>query len=130
MKIVLRIAVACTALFVLVVQGAAAQGAAPTLTESPTSGFPDKAYILGLGSKSQLKASQVDVTENGQPVLDVAVAPAGGSSSGAVLLIDASNSMKGKPIEGATVAARAFLVERKKDLPTAILAFNPNVNVL
>ena len=28
------------------------------------------------------------------------------------------------------VAARAFLAERKKDLPVAIIVFNPNVNVL
>jgi tight adherence protein B len=131
-KLALRIAIACTALFVLVVQGAAAQaqGAAPTLAESPTSGFPDKAYLVGLGSTTALKDSQVAVTENGQPVTGLAVAPPGGSASGAVLLIDASNSMKGKPIEGATVAARAFLDARKKDLPTAIIAFNPNVTGL
>jgi len=47
-----------------------------------------------------------------------------------VLLIDASNSMKGAPIQGATVAARAFLRERKANLPLAIIAFNPNVTAL
>ena len=130
MKLGLRIAVACAALSVLVVPGALAQSGAPTLSESPTSGFPDKAYLVGLGTTTALTASKVQVTENGQPVTSLAVAPPGGSASGAILLIDASNSMKGKPIQGATVAARAFLAERKKDLPVAIIAFNPNVDVL
>ena len=70
------------------------------------------------------------MTENGQPVVGLAVAPPGGSKSGALLLVDASNSMKGAPIQGATVAARAFLTERKSDLPAAIIAFNPNVETL
>ena len=72
----------------------------------------------------------MEVTENASPVVSLAVTPPGGSKSGAVLLIDASNSMKGAPIQGATVAARAFLDERKANLPAAIIAFNPNINVL
>ena len=131
-----RIAVACAALSVLVVPSAFAQNAAqnqaraPKLTESPTSGFPDKAFLVGLGATKALSASQVQVTENGDPVTSLAVAPPGGAKSGAVLLIDASNSMKGAPIQGATVAARAFLTERKSDLPLGIIAFNPNVETL
>ena len=67
------------------------------------------------------------MTENGGPVSGLAVAPPGGSkSSGAILLIDASNSMKGAPIDGAMVAARAFLAERKDELPVAVIAFNPD----
>ncbi len=42
-----------------------------------------------------------------------------------VLLIDASNSMKGAPIEGAMAAARAFLKERKPNMPVAVVVFNP-----
>ena len=70
------------------------------------------------------------MAENGGPVTSVAVAPPGGSKSGAVLLIDASNSMKGAPIQNATAAARAFLSERKKDLPVAIVVFGPDDSVL
>ena len=84
----------------------------------PHLGVPDKAYLVGLGSTRPLTAAQVEVTENGGPVTGLAVAPPGGSASGAVMLIDASNSMKGAPIKDATVAARAFLAERKKDLPS------------
>jgi tight adherence protein B len=104
--------------------------AAPTLSESTTSGFPDKAYLVGLPSTQALNASKVAVTENGQPVTALAVAPPGGDASGAILLIDASNSMKGAPIENATAAARAFLAERKSDLPVAIVVFGPDDSVL
>ncbi|MGH3078532.1 MAG: VWA domain-containing protein [Gaiellaceae bacterium] len=106
------------------------QGGQLKLSESPTTGFPDKAYLLQLPKKQALTAGNVSVTENGGPVVGLAVEPPGGSASGAMLLIDASNSMKGAPIAGAATAARAFLAERKEDLPLAIIAFNPNVNVL
>jgi tight adherence protein B len=106
------------------------QTGTPTLSESSTSGFPDRAYLVTLPSTQPLTTQNVQVTENGQSVVSLGVAPPGGDKSGAILLIDASNSMKGAPIEGATVAARAFLKQRKADLPLAIIAFNPNVNVL
>ena len=38
--------------------------------------------------------------------------------------------MKGAPIQNATAAARAFLSERKKDLPVAIVVFGPDDSVL
>ncbi len=58
------------------------------------------------------------------------VTPPGGDKSGAILLIDASNSMKGAPIQNAMAASRAFLAERKKDLPVAIIVFGPSDSVL
>jgi tight adherence protein B len=106
------------------------QGPAPTLSEETTSGFPDKAYLVTLPSTQPLTASKVDVTENGQPVMALGVAPPGGDKSGAILLIDASNSMKGAPINNAMAAARAFLAQRKADLPVAIVVFGPDDTVL
>jgi tight adherence protein B len=124
-------AIASAAVAALVVPTLAlGQAPAPKLTESTTSGFPDKAYLVTLSKTQPLSAAQVAITENTNPVTALAVTPPGGSKSGAVLLVDASNSMKGAPIQGATVAARAFLDERKADLPLAIIAFNPNVNTL
>jgi Mg-chelatase subunit ChlD len=104
--------------------------AAPTLSESSTSGFPDKAFLVTLPSTQPLSAKNVQITENGEAVLNPGVAPPGGDKSGAVLLIDASNSMKGAPIENAMAAARAFLKERKPDLPVAIVVFGPDDSVL
>ena len=107
-----------------------AQGPAPTLSETSTSGFPDKAYLVTLPSTQPLTEKNVGVTENGEPVLSLGVAPPGGSKSGALLLIDASNSMKGAPIQNAMAAARAFLKERKPNLPVAIVVFGPDDSVL
>jgi tight adherence protein B len=140
-RISLRTAVASAAVAALVVptlalaqkgQGQKAQQAqpAPQLTESSTSGFPDKAYLVTLPSTRPLNTSQVQVSENESPVVGLGVTPPGGDKSGAVLLIDASNSMQGAPINNATAAARAFLAERKKDLPVAIVVFGPDDSVL
>jgi tight adherence protein B len=101
------------------------QGGSPTLREAPDTGFPDRAYLLQLPTQRTLTPNQVSVTENGTPVVGVGVEPPDSGTSGVVLLIDASNSMKGAPIQGAMAAARAFLGKRAKDLPVAIIAFNP-----
>jgi tight adherence protein B len=106
------------------------QGGQLKLTESPTSGFPDRAYLLTLPQTRPLTASGLAVTENGGPVVGLGVQPPGGSSSGVVLLVDASNSMDGAPIAGAMAAARAFLAERKDDLQVSVVVFGPEDDVL
>jgi tight adherence protein B len=114
-RIGLRTAIASAAVAALVVPTLAlgqAQAPAPKLTESTTSGFPDRAYLVTLPKTQPLTT------------------PPGGDKSGAILLIDASNSMKGAPIQNAMAAARAFLGERKGDLPVAIVVFGPNDSVL
>ena len=103
-----------------------AEGGQLKLTESPSAGFPDRAYLLALPQTRPLTASGLTVTENGGPVVGLGVQPPGGSSSGALLLIDASNSMEGAPIAGAMAAARAFLAERKDDLPVSVVVFGPD----
>ena len=132
MKSGLRLTIASAAVAALAVPTLALgqAGPAPTLSESTTSGFPDRAYLVTLPSTQPLTASKVQVTENGEPVVSVGVAPPGGDKSGAILLIDASNSMKGAPIKNAMAAARAFLAERKSDLPVSIIVFGPDDNVL
>jgi tight adherence protein B len=123
-----RIAVASAAVAALVMPGLAlGQGGGPTLREAQDSGFPDRVYIYRTPERTSLVNFQV--TENGGAVDGLAVTSAT-RSSGAILLIDASNSMKGAPIAGAMVAARAFLAQRKADLPVAVIAYNPEVSVL
>jgi len=130
-KLLARIAATSAALAALVAPALAlGQSAAPTITQSSGAGFPDRAYLLQLPSSRALTAAQVEVTENGSPVAGLAVVPPGGSRSGAILLIDASNSMEGAPIKGAMAAARAFLAERKDDLPVAVVVFGPDDSVL
>jgi len=125
------IAAASAAVAALVVPGlAVGQGNAPKLTESPTSEFPDRAYLLQLPQRRALTTAGVAVSENGGPVSGLAVVPPGGAATGAILLIDASNSMKGAPLQGAMVAARAFLKERKANMPVSVVVFGPDDSVL
>ena len=131
MRFSLRTAIASAAVAALVVPAlGVAQTVAPRLSKSSTSGFPDRAYLVTLPKTKALTASQVQVTENGGPVSGLGVAAPGGDKSGAILLIDASNSMQGAPIRNAMAASRAFLTERKKDLPVAIVVFGPSDSVL
>ena len=109
---------------------AGAKGGTPTLRDAQGSGFPDRDYLLQLPRKTPVGATGVTVTENGDPVVGLSIEAPGGTASGAILLIDASKSMVGKPIRGAMAAGRAFMVERAKDLPVAVIAFGPGQNIL
>lgn len=109
--------------------GALGQGSGATLREAQDSGFPDKVFIYRTPERTSVTAANIAVTENGGVVTGVEV-DSGSKSSGAILLIDASNSMRGAPIAGAMAAARAFLAERKPTLPVAVIAYNPEVTVL
>jgi tight adherence protein B len=106
---------------------ALALGQTPTLTDAPGTGFPDRSYLLQLPTQRALEASQLTVTENGQPVIadSISVEPPDSGTSGVILLIDWSNSMKGAPVVGAMQAAQSFMTRRAKDLPVAVVAFNP-----
>lgn len=128
MKLGLRIAVACAALAALALPALApGQGRSPTLTEAQDSQFPDRVWLYRTPTATKLKG--LDLTENGGLVSGLAV-DSGSKSSGAILLIDASNSMAGEPIDAAMAAARAFMAQRKDDLPVAVIAYNPEITVL
>lgn len=128
MKLGLRIAVACAALAALAVPAlATGQGGSPTLTEAQDSEFPDRVWLYRTPTATKLGG--LDVSENGGPVSGLSV-DSGSKSSGAILLIDASNSMAGEPIEAAMAAARAFMAQRKDELPVAVIAYNPEITVL
>jgi tight adherence protein B len=131
-KRVVLIGLASAALAALIapVASLGQSAAAIQISEAPSAGFPDRSYVVELPKTQPLTTSQLTVTENDGPVVALGVQPPGGSASGAILLIDASNSMEGEPIEGAMAAARAFLAERKEDLPVAIVVFGPEDSVL
>ena len=95
------------------------------VVEAGTALFPDRAYILTLAEERQtpLTTNDVTVTENGEPVKGLAVASSASAQGiGTVLLIDASNSMKGS-IDGALKAARAF-VARNPGQPLSVVFFS------
>lgn len=125
--------VAAAALTALSVQAAGAQEASG-LHLRPTGGtaFPDRAYVLSLPSEAYLPPGAVVVRENGKIVKGVTVVPASTAQSGqfgVVLVIDASNSMRGDAIAGATAAARAFADNRQPGQSFAIVTFNKKTNV-
>ncbi len=131
MRLLARIAVTSAALAALVAPTLAlGQGGTPALREEGDSAFPDKVYTVVLPTKATLAGRTVEVSENGVGVSGLSVSAPGGKASGAILLIDASNSMKGAPIAGAMAAARAFMAQRTPDLPVAVIAYNPEVTVL
>jgi tight adherence protein B len=74
----------------------------------------------------------VRVRENGSPVQGVTVVPAAlarGNQFGVVLVIDASESMAGKPIAGALRAAQLFVGHRTSSQQVAVVTFNKQPEV-
>src|SRR5687768_4466749 len=94
--------------------------------------FPERGYVMDVGETSRLDASRLEVRENGVRVRKVRVTPVveSGLRSGAVLAIDASDSMAGEPFQAALAAARAFLVQRDPNGWVGLIAFNGQVTTL
>jgi tight adherence protein B len=119
---------------VLAVTAGAASGAAPLrIVEAGGAKYPDRSYILTAPAGGLLTASDLRVIENGTQVTGVKLVSQGGQSTSrfaVVLAIDASESMKGKPIADALAAARAFAARRSPGQALAIVTFNRSVHVL
>ena len=93
--------------------------------------FPARAFALTLPSKMSLASEQVTVLENRRPVPGVRVVSGTVTDQlGVVLVIDASNSMRGEAITGATDAARTLADHRNSSQPLGIVTFNESAKVL
>jgi tight adherence protein B len=102
------------------------------VTEARAS-FPERAFVLGLPKGMRLGPNQVQVVENGKPVSDLSVDASGSGSTtqfGVLLLIDASQSMRGRAIAGAMAAARTFADRRPASQELGVIAFNGNTRVV
>jgi tight adherence protein B len=114
--------------------GAASGGGGTTrLVEAGGARFPDRAFVLTLPAKRRLAPGHVHVLENGAPVSSLSVVPvgkAGRDDFGVVLVIDASNSMRGRAIVDANAAARAFAAQRSPNQQLAVVTFNREASVL
>jgi tight adherence protein B len=100
------------------------------VTEAAGTGFPARAYVLTLPRGMSAKPGGIRVFENGQRVDGLTVTPVGESEAkqfGVVLAIDASISMRGKPIAGAMAAARALASEREAKQLLGVVTFNNSV---
>jgi tight adherence protein B len=114
---------------------AAALGAEgrPQITEAVSAGFPARSFVLTLPHGMKLQPDAVHISENGKSVNDPLVVPVGESKKqqfGAVLVIDASTSMEGKPEKAAFSAARAFAAQRKGHEQLAVMTYNVEPTVV
>ncbi len=95
--------------------------------------FPDRAYILSLPAGKKAAENGVQIRENGTDVNGATVTAAGATQQqnfAVVLAIDASNSMRGKPIAAAVEAARTFAAHRNPNQQMAIVYFDGTVRVV
>jgi tight adherence protein B len=103
------------------------------LTPLPSIAFPDRAFVLTTGQPRALTNEQVQVRENGRRAGRVSIVPAtqrSGRAFGVVLVLDASDSMRGAPIAGAVAAARAFAAHRAAGEAIAVITFNQGTQVV
>ena len=109
----------------------AAAGPAVKVTPIGRLPFPERGYIVDLPTSTSVDAAKVRVTENGQPVENFAFTPvaASGIRYGAVLVVDASESMAGDAIEGAVGAARSFVANAGDNQWIGLVTFNGSVHV-
>jgi tight adherence protein B len=123
LSVLIGLAVAAAAL-------CSAAGAAPKglKLSAVKSTFPERTFVLTLPRGVALGDGELRLLENGQPVDRLAVAPT--DFGGFVLLIDTSLSMKGKRIEAAMEAARAFARERQPHEKLAIVTFDAEPRVI
>jgi tight adherence protein B len=127
---ILALALVAVAASFAALPAAAAEGdGGVQIVEAGSALFPDRAYVLTLPSpREALTAKDVTVTEDGRPVQNLAVLSAASAEGiGTVLLIDTSNSMRGK-IESAMAAARAFAA-RNPGQPLSVVFFNAKPTV-
>ncbi len=125
-------ALAATLVVTAAAGAAEPRGQGMTLRETANSAFPEMQYILGLPSNAVLTTQNVTVLENGDQVNDLTVElpGAGNTRVGTVLLIDASKSMEGDPIERAMEAAQAFATRIPERVELAVVLFNNKTPVV
>jgi tight adherence protein B len=122
---------AAAALAVLVT--AAPAGADVKITSAGSARFPDRAFVLTLPKGATTSSSRVRVIENGHGVAAPALTSATATDTnrfGVILVIDASTSMKGAPLDGAIAAAKKFVAKRNPNQKIGIVTFNRTPTVL
>jgi tight adherence protein B len=93
---------------------------------------PERAFLLDLPPAWRLAPGSVAVFENGIPVSSFTLTSiqAVEGRFGAVLVLDASNSMRGAPEQAAVAAARAFVRRASASELIGVVAFNRRATVL
>ena len=112
---------------------AAGKSGSLRIVEAGGARFPDRAFVPPPPAKQRLQPARLHVLENGAQVSNVSLVPVGTADRGdfgVVLVIDASNSMRGAAIADAMEAARAFAARRPANQQLAVVTFNETSSVL
>jgi tight adherence protein B len=93
---------------------------------------PERAFLLDLPPGTTVARSRVEVRENGKRIPGFSFAPIQSVDGrfGVVLLIDASDSMRGEPSTAALAAARAFVRRAGPNERIGLVAFNRRATIL
>lgn len=131
MRRLLLLALVCVA---GLVAGGADAATPLRLTQAGGAQFPDRQFVVGFPSGVRVPASRIHVLENGAPVSNLLILPAGNAGRrafGVVLAIDASNSMRGAALARARDAAIAFVTDQERftHQQVAIVYFNNKARV-
>ncbi|MDQ6806354.1 MAG: VWA domain-containing protein [Actinomycetota bacterium] len=94
--------------------------------------FPARTLLLSVPPGVPVSVPRLHVSENGKPVDRLSVTPvraANAGDFGAVIVIDQSQSIRGRPMAQAMAATRAIAAERtgKQELGVITFAQNPSV---
>jgi tight adherence protein B len=106
---------------------------APSLAPLESARFPDRAFVLTLPAERRLVTGDVRLLENGKRVASPSLVAAdilGARGLGLVVVIDASISMRGRPIAAAMRAARAFAGRRRAEQRLGVVMFNERATTL
>jgi len=114
-----------------------------TSAQADTSGFthltqigrvraPERGFLLDLPPATRVTRERIAVLENGRSISGFSFAPIQAVSGrfGVVLVIDASDSMRGAASKGALEAARAFVRRAGASERIGLVAFNQKATVL
>ena len=127
-SVCLAVALACA------VASTAGAGAAlsPRLVPIGRLHFPERGFLVEFPRHVSLDATRIRVYENGRRVEDPSFVPTQASKQrlGVVLVIDASDSMRGAPLRNAFGAARAFAARLGTHEPIGLVAFNADPQLL
>lgn len=127
-------AVAFVLAVVAAVPGPGLAAIGPKLTPMPNLDHPERGYLVDVPGLVSLDEKDVVVRENGRRIQDPSFVPARASAHrfGVVLAVDASNSMRGRPLKDAFAAARAFVTELGSANRIGLVTFNsrPRVAVI
>ncbi len=129
-----RVALLLLAAGAVLAAATTALAATPTLHVTPIGRlpFPERGYVIDLPNAAAVGRDQVTVRENGVTVGDFAfdALSTSGLRYGAILAIDASDSMRGKPEAAALKAARSFVAHRGQTEAVGLVTFNGRVTVV